>query len=263
MIIAMQSVDTLMSAIAMTTPRVLGAFVMLPLLTQQNTPVMVRNSIYVSLAIIAVPAAMIAAPSGGVNMTMWPAMLVKEIFLGTTIGFCFGTIFWAIGAAGNVIDTQVGMSMATIMDPIQGHQASLHGQFLSQLAAWLFMASGAFLVFLDILLTSYSVWPVTSFYPSLQPGGMEMFIGEFAYVMSAVVVLAAPVMVFMLLVDMVFGLMNRFAPQLNVFALTMPIKAWVATAMIFLLIGLYVEIIMDRLMVNRGLMEALQRVFGP
>ena len=263
MIVAMQSVDTLMSAIAMTTPRVLGAFLMLPLLTQENTPAMVRNSILISLAVIAVPAAMISAPTADITMSMWPALLVKEIFLGSVIGFCFGTIFWAIGAAGIVIDTQVGMSMATIMDPIQGHQASLHGQFLSQLAAWLFMASGAFLVFLDILLSSYAVWPVTSFYPSLQPGGMEMFIGQFAFLMSAVVVMAAPVMVFMLLVDLVFGLMNRFAPQLNVFALTMPIKAWVATAMIFLLIGLYAEIIMDRLMANRGLLEALQKIFGP
>ena len=54
MIVAMQSVDTLMSAIAMTTPRVLGAFLMLPLLTQENTPAMVRNSILISLAVIRV-----------------------------------------------------------------------------------------------------------------------------------------------------------------------------------------------------------------
>lgn len=263
MMIAMQSVDTLMSAIAMTTPRVIGAFLMLPLLTQESTPAMVRNSLMVSMALICVPAAIIAAPSVQMQPAMWPAMLVKEIFLGVAIGFCFGTIFWAIGAAGNVIDTQVGMSMATIMDPIQGHQASLHGQFLSQLAAWLFMASGAFLIFLDILMSSYAIWPVTSFYPSLQPRGMHLFIDQFAYLTSAIVVLAAPVMVFMLLVDLVFGLMNRFAQQLNVFALTMPIKAWVSTAMIFLLIGLYTEIILDRLFVNKGLLQALQRAFGP
>src|SRR3546814_3092497 len=79
--------------------------------------------------------------------------------IGIAIGFCFGIVFWAIGAAGNILYTQVGMSMASIFDPIQGHQTSLHGQFLSQFAAYLFMASGAFLVFLDLLPTSYTVWP--------------------------------------------------------------------------------------------------------
>lgn len=257
------SVGNIMLALGLVLPRVIGAFMMLPLITNENMPPLVRNSFMVSLAIIAIPVAMNGVPLNELGALAWAPIILKELFIGVSIGFCYGMVFWAISAAGNVIDTQVGMSMATIMDPIQGHQASLHGQFLSQLAAWLFMASGAFLVFLDILLSSYAVWPVTSFYPSLQPGGMEMFIGQFAFLMSAVVVMAAPVMVFMLLVDLVFGLMNRFAPQLNVFALTMPIKAWVATAMIFLLIGLYAEIIMDRLMANRGLLDALQKVFGP
>src|SRR3546814_9159087 len=92
---------------------------------------------------------------------------VQTCALPISIGFCFGIVFWAIGAAGNILDTQVGMSMASIFDPIQGHQTSLHGQFLSQFAAYLFMASGAFLVFLDLLLTSYTVWPVMSFFPDI------------------------------------------------------------------------------------------------
>src|SRR3546814_1155246 len=88
-------------------------------------------------------------------------------------------------AAGNILDTQVGMSMASIFDPIQGHQTSLHGQFLSQFAAYLFMASGAFLVFLDLLLTSYTVWPVMSFFPDIKVAGIHLFVGQFSYLMTA------------------------------------------------------------------------------
>ena len=40
-------------ALGLTLPRIAGAFIMLPLLTQQNMPAMVRNSFLVSLAIIA------------------------------------------------------------------------------------------------------------------------------------------------------------------------------------------------------------------
>ncbi|MBC7990210.1 MAG: flagellar biosynthetic protein FliR, partial [Luteimonas sp.] len=160
------------------------------------------------------------------------------------------------------IDNQVGLGKASVFDPIQGHQTSLHGTFLSQFAAWLFMASGAFLVFLDLLLSSYVMWPVTSYVPNLQAGGLHLFIGQFSYLMTALVVLAAPAMVVLLLVDLSFGLVNRYAPQLNVFALTMPIKAWLATAMLLLMLGVYIEIVLDRLGDNRGLLPALQRAFG-
>ena len=263
MMSAVQMGGAWMAAMSLTLPRVVGAFLMLPLLTQETMPAMVRNSFLVSLAFVAVPITLAATPATPITGIQAPVLILKELFLGMSIGFCFGMIFWAMGAAGNVLDTQVGMSMAQTMDPIQGHQASLHGVFLSQLANWLFMASGAFLIFLDLLLTSYALWPVTSFFPDLNPSGMGVFIGHFSYLMTALLVLVAPAMVLLLIIDMSFGLMNRFAPQLNVFALTMPIKGWLASAMILLLIGVYVEIIFDRLFVNKGLLRALNAIFAP
>lgn len=255
-------VGNAMLALALTLPRIVGAFLMLPLLTAQNMPAMVRNSFLVSLAIVALPIAMAGAPIDAMGAPMWPVIVLKEIFLGIAIGFCFGMVFWAIGAAGNLMDSQVGMGMASIFDPIQGHQTSLHGEFLSQLAAWLFMASGAFLVFLDLLLSSYALWPVTSYFPHIQGAGMHLFVGQFSYLMTALLVMAAPAMVLLLLIDLSFGLVNRYAPQLNVFALTLPIKAWIATAMILLLLGVYVEIVLKKLGENRGLLELLNRAFA-
>lgn len=256
------SVGNIMLALGLVLPRVIGAFMMLPLITNENMPPLVRNSFMVSLAIIAIPVAMNGVPLNELGALAWAPIILKELFIGVSIGFCYGMVFWAISAAGNVIDTQVGMTLAQVFDPIQGHQASLHGNFLSQFASWLFMASGAFLVFLDLLLSSYAMWPVTSYFPQLHQAGMELFVGQFSYLMTALLVLAAPAMVVLLLIDLSFGLVNRFAPQLNVFTITMPIKAWLATWIILLMLGVYVEIVLDRLSGNRGLLEALNRVFG-
>ncbi|ALN82909.1 MULTISPECIES: type III secretion system export apparatus subunit SctT [Lysobacter] len=259
--ISFDSVTDLMLALGLVLPRVIGAFMMLPLLTSENMPPLVRNSFMVSLGIIAIPVAVNGVPLHSLGAVDWAPIILKELFIGISIGFCFGMVFWAISAAGNIIDTQVGMTLAQVFDPIQGHQASLHGSFLSQFAAWLFMASGAFLVFLDLLLSSYAMWPVTSYFPTLHAVGMELFVGQFSYLMTALLVLAAPAMVVLLLIDLTFGLVNRFAPQLNVFTITMPIKAWLATWIILLMLGVYVEIVLDRLNDNRGLLEALNRVF--
>ncbi|MGY1458046.1 MULTISPECIES: type III secretion system export apparatus subunit SctT [unclassified Luteimonas] len=249
-------------ALALVLPRVIGAFLMLPLMTQQTVPAMVRNSFMVSLGIIVLPVALAGLPMENLGTIEWPLIVLKEIFIGVAIGFCFGIVFWAVAAVGSVIDTQVGMSMAQVFDPIQGHQVTLHGEFLSQLATWLFMASGAFLVFLDLLMGSYVLWPVASYFPNLPAAGMNLFVGQFDYMMTTVLVLAAPVMVVMLVIDLSFGLVNRYAPQLNVFALTMPIKAWLATALILLLIGVYVEILLERLGSNRYLLGVLKHALG-
>ena len=255
------TVGDVMMALGLTLPRIAGALLMLPLLTAETVPAMVRNSFMVSLAIVVLPISMAGIPVDSMTSLQWVPTVLKEVFIGISIGFCFGIVFWAIGAVGNVIDTQVGLGMAAVFDPIQGHQTSVHGDFLSRLAMWLFMASGAFLVFLDLLLSSYSLWPVTSWWPNLKPQGMDLFVGHFSYMMTAVLVLAAPAMVLMLIIDLSFGLVNRYAPQLNVFALTLPIKAWIATAVILLLMGVYVEIILKRLGANRGLLEMIQRAF--
>ena len=250
-------------ALALTLPRIAGAFLMLPLLTTETVPAMVRNSFMVSLAIVAIPIALARAPPiEAAGTAHWSAIVLKETFIGVSIGFCYGIVFWAISSAGVIIDTQVGMSMAQIFDPIQGHQTTLHGEFLSEFAAWVFMASGAFLIFLDLLMSSYAIWPPTSFFPNLAATGVNLFVGHFSFFMTTVLVLAAPAIVILLVIDMSFGLVNRYAPQLNVFALTLPIKAWLATGIILMMLGVFIEVLVGRLGDSRALVEVLNRIFA-
>jgi len=250
-----------LTGVALTLPRIVAAFLVLPLMTAETVPSLVRNSFYVSLAILAYPLAAAASPGMTVMTgTNWIGVLGKEVFIGLLIGFCFGMVFWALGAAGAVIDTKAGSSMSMDMDPIAGQQSTLTSVFLMQLAAWLFMTSGAFTVFLDLLMSSYALWPVASMLPPLKAGGMEFFVGQFNYLMTAVLVLSAPALVVMSLVDIALGLVNRYAQQLNVFALAMPIKAWMSTWVLLLALGAMVEVVMRKLYENRGLLKMLQSI---
>ena len=259
MVIPVDYLGHQLTGIALTLPRIAAAFLVLPLMTAQTVPAMVRNSFYVSLAVLLYPLAAAASPGATVmNGMNWILVLGKEVFLGLAIGFSFGMVFWALGAAGSVLDTKAGASMGLEQDPISGEQASLTSTFLMQVATWLFMISGAFTVFLDLLMSSYAIWPVASLLPPLKPGGMEFFVGQFSYLMTAVLVLSAPGLVVMSLVDIALGLVNRYAQQLNVFALAMPIKAWLSTWVLLLALGAIVEVVVRKLFENRGLLQALQ-----
>lgn len=252
------SVGNVVLAYFLTVPRIAASFLILPLLTSDTMPATARNSFYVSLAIVAAPLAAAAMPVQTMSAGLWPFVVAKELLIGTVIGFAFGAIFWAVGIAGNLIDTKVGTNFANVVDPLAGHQTSLTGALMSRLAGWLFMASGAFLVFLDILLTSYSVWPVLEFTPRLPPGGLLYFAGEFEYMMTVAVLLAAPALVVMLLVELGFGLINRYAQQLNVFMLSLPIKAWLSVWVVMLMLGTFVEVVLRKLFENRELMRMLE-----
>jgi type III secretion protein T len=250
-----------LNGIALTLPRIVAAFLVLPLMTAETMPALVRNSFYVSLAILVYPLAAAANPSTTImHGATWVWVLGKEIFLGLLIGFCFGTVFWALGAAGSVIDTKAGASMAMEMDPLAGQQSTITGAFLMQLATWLFMVSGAFMVFLDLLMSSYAIWPVASMLPPLRAGGMAFFLGQFNYLMTAVLVFSAPALVVMTLVDLALGLVNRYAQQLNVFSLAMPIKSWLSSWVLLLALGAMIEVVMRKLYENRALLKMLKSI---
>ncbi len=252
--------DSLLS-IAATLPRIAAAFVVLPLLTNDVMPSLVRNSLYVSLTVMLFP---LSATQLQVDFqdTVWPLLIVKEIFIGLAIGLVFGGIFWALTIAGGIVDTQAGTNMANIVDPIQGHQSSLTGAWLSRLAAVLFMVSGAFLVFLEVLLTSYAVWPVSVFFPSLSRVGTVFFADQFGFMMTQALLIATPVLIALLLIDFGMGVINRFAQNMNVLPIVTPIKSLCATAILMIMLGMITESVIRQLGELSALPVLLSKVFG-
>jgi len=213
----------------------------------------------VSLAILAYPVAM-GTPATSLQGALWPLLVVKELFIGVCFGFLFSSVFWAVSAAGSLIDTKVGTNFAAIADPIQGHETTLTGDLLGQLAAWLFMASGAFTLFLNLLMTSYTLWPVPQMLPPLSAITEQRAIAEFSSLLTLAVMLAAPALVVASLLDLTLGLVNRYAPQLNVFSLTLSIKAWVTTFIVLLSLGTFVDVVTQKLFANRGLLNLLRQM---
>ena len=101
---------------------------------------------------------------------------------------------------------------------------------------------------------------VAGYFGFFAVAGAGFMIGQLSYLMSTALLFAAPAMVVMSIVDFSFGLVNRYAQQLNVFALTLPIKAWLAQWVILLTLGLIVEVVLRKLFQNRELIEVFKRL---
>lgn len=169
-------------------------------------------------------------------------IILKESLLGFMIGLLAGMLFWAVQCAGFFIDNQRGASMASGADPLSGQETSPLGSLLFQCAVFLFFVGGGFLAFLTLVFSSYEVWPVASLLPAgLFAQSMDLpmfFAGRVAWLMATMMLLSAPIVAACLLTDMSLGLINRFAAQLNVYVLGMPIKSALAMFLLFLSFGL-------------------------
>ena len=110
--------------------------------------------------------------------------------------------------------------------------------------------SGAVLVFLGALYASFSIWPVFpegAVFPSFSSDAPVRILGYVDGMLRTTVVISAPVIIVMFLATLGLGLVNRTAPQLNVFFLSMPVKSALGIAML----AIYLPFIMDMLMYTK------------
>lgn len=238
------------------TARVASTFLLLPMFSSETVPSMVRNSIFVSLGIVSLALQPPLDPSM-LGPGQWATILVKEAFVGIIIGFFFGSVLWALEAAGQIIDTKVGATLAQVVDPLSGHQTSLNGAFLGRLASIVFISAGGLSLLLRVIMESYAIWPIASPMPVLDGRSLVLFEGEFGRLMVLATLFAAPVLTVLFLVDVGLGLMNRFAQQLNVFTLSMSLKAFAATFLILLLLGSYITALLRDIASRPGVIKAI------
>lgn len=132
--------------------------------------------------------------------------------------------------------------MASSVDPLTGSQTSPLGIFLTQVIAVFFMVGGGFFVMMAGIYESYVLFPVFEFFPKLNIEAASHFLTILDRIIALAVLLAAPALIAMFLSEFGLGLVSRFAPQLNVFFLSMGIKSAVGILILILYVGLMGEI---------------------
>ena len=166
-------------------------------------------------------------------------IFLKETIVGLGLGLLAGLPFWAVESAGVFMDNQRGAAQAEGTEILTGKSVSPMGGLLFQCLVYLFYTSGAFLAFLGLVYASYELWPVTQMLPLPQGSVVPLFFaGKVAWLMTFMLLIAAPIAVACLLVDISLGLINRFSPQLNAYVLAMPIKSGLAALLLCLYLGL-------------------------
>ncbi|MBI4696171.1 MAG: flagellar biosynthetic protein FliR [Gammaproteobacteria bacterium] len=160
---------------------------------------------------------------------------VMQLFVGAAIGLVLRLVQFIAEFTGQLIAMQMGLGFAAMMDPQTGAQVPVVSQFYLILLTLLFFATNSHLLLIDLLARSFDLLPVGT--QGISAAGIEIVMGWSASLLASGVMIALPIMVALLVVNLAFGVMARAAPQLNIFAVGFPITILVGAAVMFVLVG--------------------------
>lgn len=226
-------------AMLLTVPRILGAFLAMPFLGVTILPGLARNALVIIISAFAAPATLGYIDQVPMELGTIAVLMLKEMALGFIFGYMVSIPFWAVSSAGFIIDLQRGVLSAQMFSNVLGDQSSPLGDLFVKLSVVLLFTTGGFLLLIEVLVSSYQIWPVHSFMPDFSVDVVGIILKQFALLFYMAALIAGPIVATMFIVELGSALISRYVPQLNIFLLLMPIKSGVA---IFLLI-FYIQFI--------------------
>jgi flagellar biosynthesis protein FliR len=139
------------------------------------------------------------------------------------------------------MDTQAGLSVASLLDPSTGQQTSILSRLVRTIAVLVFLLINGHHVVLGAMVQSFSVIPLTATLNLLEA---SRYVTEIAVdIFTAGLQISAPILIVVFLIDFGFGLLSRVAPQVNVFQLGFQVKPIISLTVLISVIPGLVEII--------------------
>jgi flagellar biosynthesis protein FliR len=200
-----------------------GAMVMLlPGLGESNIPVRIKIAIALLLTLIIVP---LHRADYHVNVDTLSALLVMfiyEILIGIVLGATARVTLAALQVAGAVIAQQLGLGFVTSVDPTQGQQGVVIGNFLTLLGITMLFATDSHHLVIAALNDSYSIFSPGEVMPSGDVAALatRAFSAAFKIGMQ----LSAPFLVFGLVFNIGLGVLARLMPQMQVYFVGVPLS---------------------------------------
>ncbi|MEM1347935.1 MAG: flagellar biosynthetic protein FliR [Myxococcota bacterium] len=220
-----------------------------PFLGGKATPQTVKIGLILTLTMLVYPLVWStgAADMLTMNALVLTTLLLKETLLGVMFGFVASLVFEATRIAGQLIDNARGQTMATAMVPQLPERVSISADILYQLSVVTFLAIGGHKIFLAALVGSFKAVPPQSM-PDMGAhlGGLVFGILRLgADAITLGVLLAFPIVAAVLLTEACLALVNKAAPQINVFFLGMPLKAMIGVGVLLFSLNTILERVLD------------------
>jgi flagellar biosynthetic protein FliR len=204
--------------------RVGGLLLIAPVFSARTVSGQLRTALLLVLTLLLLPVAVGSARTAGTlpMLAVTPAGFLVETLVGLAIGLGAAVLVGAAETAGDLMTTVIGLSGASLFDPLNGVQSTVLAQMAQLFAVTVLLAVDGHLVMLAALGESVRAVPlgahgdVAAALAAMVRGGATLF--------GLGVQFAAPVLAAALIGQVALAVLTRAAPQLNVLSVAFPIQ---------------------------------------
>ncbi|MDC0598942.1 flagellar biosynthetic protein FliR [Gammaproteobacteria bacterium] len=200
--------------------RIGALFLASPIFGARTVPVKIRIILAIVITLVIhplLPASPVVEPLSADGMLI----IFQQLSIGIVMGMVLQIMFAALVMAGQTMATTMGLGFASAVDPQNGIQVTMVGQFYLIIATLFFLALDGHLLLIQIFANSFIVFPVSTEFISVDIFWSVCLFSTQMFL--AAMLIALPTIVGVLLVNLGFGVMTRAAPQLNIFSMGFPI----------------------------------------
>jgi flagellar biosynthetic protein FliR len=210
--------------------RISAMFVSVPLFSIRAVPARVRLILSVAITFVVMP---LLPPLPAVEMFSYTGfiMAIAQVMIGLTSGFILQLVFAAVVFAGQGIALSMGLGFSMMVDPQNGQQVPVIAQFYTVTTTLIFISLDGHLLLIQMLLDSFKTLPIGL--DGIDKAGIWAILAWSSRMFAGGLLLAMPVIASLLLVNIIFGVAARAAPQLQIFSVGFPATLMVGMLLIW------------------------------
>jgi flagellar biosynthetic protein FliR len=223
--------------------RFLGFILMAPVFNRKEVP----NIIKISFAFIftVMMTSILHPPVMPASNSMFLAIILN-IAVGAMVGFMAQLILLAINAGADMINMQMGLSSAMVLDPTTQSQVSILEKMFGLFAVLIFIQLGGIYWLIQAFMRSFQIFPIyATSIPLDKLVNMDYLIQMTSNVLFMGLQIASPILLATLAQDIILGVISKTAPQVNVFQLSFLFKPVLGAAIMVWILPMLVNIISD------------------
>jgi flagellar biosynthetic protein FliR len=160
-------------------------------------------------------------------------LILKEVFVGAAMGLTGQIIFAGLEMGGALMSMNIGLTFATVIDPVTQGRKPMISQLFGLLGIFLFIGIGGDTYYIQALAKSFSIVPVGT---ANIAHSAPVFIKMAAYLFIVGIKMAAPFIIVLFLLDMSLAIFARIMPQANIFFIALPMKLGIGVILLLLIL---------------------------
>lgn len=195
--------------------RVSAMLTIFPVFSTANVPVQLRIALGGVIALLISPTLPPVAVDAG-DFWSVTGLLAVEAAAGLLLGFTARIIFFAVEFAGAMISTEMGLSLPSSINPMSDNQTVAPGMILYYLAIMLWLGLDLHHWLLIAFQKSYTYLPIGGAH--ISQSLVADLVGRTSQIFLIALQLAAPLMAVSFIISLVFSVLGRAVPRMNVFS---------------------------------------------